>query len=270
MMSWRQQAAYWGVGVGAWLAVAGAALHAERTLRDGSLITGYALFGLVLALALFNLRKRFIVLPLGTVRAWMSAHLVLGAIAVPLYFQHAGSLWPEGFYERALAASFYVVMASGAAGYALERLLPLRLTHLEFEVVYERIPTEIAALVERAEALVEKAARDTGSDTLGRYYTESLHWFFRRPRFLLSHLFGSGRSARWVRAHAQAARRYLNDAERGVLDQIEQLALRKAQLDAHYALQSVLKLWLFVHVPGAVFLVGLACWHLLVVHVYAL
>jgi hypothetical protein len=268
--SWRQHALYWGIWLGGWLVLAGAALRAERTLRDGALVTGYALFALMLALALFNLRKRFLVLPLGTIRAWMNAHWVLGAIAVPLYFQHTGSLWPDGVYERVLAACFYVAMLSGVAGYALERLLPRRLTHLELEVIYERIPSEIAALRGRSEALIVQASVDTSSDTLGRYYAESLDWFFRRPRFLLSHLLGGGRSSRWVRGHAAALRRYLNDAERRVLEEIERLALRKTQLDAHYAMQGVLKLWLFVHVPAAVLLIALACWHLLVVHVYAL
>lgn len=269
-MSWRSQALYWGVGLGGWLLVAAFALRAERTLRDGSLITGYVLLALMLGLALFNLRKRFIVLPVGTVRAWMSAHLVVGVIALPIYFQHTGSLWPQGFYERVLAACFYVVMISGIVGYALQRLLPRRLTHLELEVIYERIPGEIAALRSRTEELIVKAARETGSDTLGRYYTETLHWFFLRPRFALGHLFGSGRAVRWVRAHCAAVRRYLSEAERNVLDEIERLALRKTQIDAHHALQSVLKLWLFIHVPGAMLLLMLAGWHLVVVHVYAL
>ena len=70
--------------------------------------------------------------------------------------------------------------------------------------------------------------------------------------------------------HVSALRRYLNETERGVLDQVEQLAFRKNQLDAHFALQSVLKLWLFVHIPAAVLLLALALWHLLVVNIYAL
>ena len=270
MTGWRQHALFWGLGFGGWLLIAGVALRAERTLRDGSVVTGYALFALMLALGMFNLRKRLSVLPLGTARAWMKAHLVLGAVAAPLYFQHAGGLWPGGFYEQAIAVCFYATMLSGIAGYALERVLPGRLVHLESEVIYERISSEIAALRERAEALVVKAVQDTGSDTLGRYYAESLDWFFWRPRFRLSHLVGGLRGARWVHGHITALRRYLNDAERQVLDEIEQLALRKNQLDAHYALQSVLKLWLFVHVPAAVLLLVLACWHLLVVHVYRL
>jgi alkylhydroperoxidase family enzyme len=224
----------------------------------------------MLALGLFNLKKRLVALPLGTTRAWMVAHGVLGAISIPLYLQHTGGLWPGGFYERAIALCFYTVMLSGIVGYGLQRLLPRRLAHLDHEVIYERIPSEVFALRERVEALVMKGVQDAASDTLGRYYLESLHWFFRQPRFFLNHLMGSGRSLRWIGGHVTALRRYLNEAERAVLGEIEQLALRKNQLDAHYALQSVLKLWLFVHVPAAVLLLGLAFWHLLVVNIYVL
>ena len=52
-------------------------------------------------------------------------------------------------------------------------------------------------------------------------------------------------------------------------EQIETIALKKSRLDAHYAMQSVLKFWLFFHVPAAVLLVLLACWHLLVVNIYS-
>ena len=137
-------------------------------------------------------------------------------------------------------------------------------------MIYERIPTELHALRLRAEALVMEGVAKTGSSTLGRYYTESLHWYFRRPRFLLSHVVGAGRGARWIGGHIGALRRYLNKDERAVLDEIEVLALRKNQLDGHFAIQSVLKLWLFVHVPAAVLVLALAGWHLLVVNTYAL
>jgi len=268
MSPWRQLALFWGVGLGGWLLVAGAALRAERTLRDGALITGYALFAVILALALFNLRKRLLVLPLGSARAWMVGHGVLGAVSVPLYLQHAGGLWPNGFYEQALALCFYVVMLSGLVGWALERTLPRRLVGVDREVIYERIPSKLAALRKRAEAMIMQGVRETGSDTLGRYYSESLHWYFSRPRFLRSHLLGGEGGARWIDGHIHALRRYLNESELRILERVEKLALRKNQLDAHYALQGVLKLWLFVHVPAAVLLVGLACWHLLLVNVY--
>jgi len=268
--AWLQLALFWALGVAGWLVVALIALRAERSLHQGAVVTGYVLFAMMLALGLFNLKKRLVALPFGTARAWMSAHLVIGTVSVPLYLQHTGTLWPGGYYERAIALAFYIVMLSGAAGYVLQRLLPRRLAHLDMEVIYERIPGEIFALRERVEGLVLKGVQDAGSDTLGRYYLESLQWFFRRPRFFLSHLFGSGRAPRWVRGHVSALRRYLNETERGVLDEFEKLALRKNVLDAHYALQSVLKRWLLVHVPAAVLLVALVLWHLLVVNIYFL
>jgi hypothetical protein len=194
---------------------------------------------------------------------------VLGVIGVILYFQHTRTVWPDGLYEQAIAAVFYVVTLSGLAGYVLQRILPHRLVDLEGEVIYERIPAEVAALREEIEEMILKAVTELGSDTLGRYYTESLEWFFWRPRFLVAHLVGSGRSAGWIRGRITALRRYLNDGERVYLARIEEIALRKSRLDAHFAFQSVLKLWLFIHVPASVLLVLLACWHLLVVNIYA-
>jgi hypothetical protein len=268
--AWLRLAMYWGVAISLWLLVAAVAYRAERRLGHGAVITGYALFLVTLALGAFNVRKRLPALPLGSARAWMTAHAAMGAVAIPLYFQHSGGLWPDGRYEQLVAAAFYLTAASGVLGYFLEWLLPRRLTDLGGEVVFERIPGEIAALRERTEALIVEAMREAGSSTLGRYYSESLDWFFWRPRFLLSHLFGVDRGARWIRGHISALRRYLNERERQALDRVEALALRKSQLDAHYVLQGMLKLWLFVHIPAAVLLLALAFWHLMVVNVYAL
>lgn len=268
--AWLRLGAYWSVAIALWLLVAALAYRAERRLGQGAVITGYALFLVMLALGAFNVRKRLPALPLGTARAWMIAHAAMGAVAIPLYFQHSAGLWPAGGYEQLIAATFYVTVISGILGYFLEWLLPRRLTDLGGEVVFERIPAEIAGLRERTEALIVEAMQEAGSSTLGRYYSESLDWFFWRPRFLVSHLVGANRSTRWIRGHIGALRRYLNERECQALDRVEALALRKSQLDAHYALQGALKLWLFVHVPAAVLLVALALWHLMVVNIYAL
>jgi hypothetical protein len=267
--AWRMLGSFWLSALLVWIGVSALAWHAERSLGKASIVTGYALFAVIISLAFFKARKRLLVLPLGTVREWMLGHVVLGVLGIVLFLQHVGSLWPGGRYEQAIAAAFYLATASGIVGYALQRILPHRLAHLDNEVIYERIPAEIAALRAQAEALILKAVQELGSDTLGRYYSESLEWFFWRPRFLVGHLLGSGRSASWIRGRITALRRYLNDGEQAYLARIEGLALQKSHLDAHYALQGVLKLWLFVHVPASVLLVLLACWHLLVVNIYA-
>lgn len=269
LRAWRTLAVFWLVAVIVWAAVTALAWHTERSLGKASVVTGYALFAVILSLAFFKVRKRLLVLPLGTVRDWMLGHVVLGVLSVALYFQHAGGVWPEGRYEQVIALVFYVVTVSGIVGYLLQRILPHRLADIEGEVIYERIPAELDALRWQIEELILTAVKELGSDTLGRYYTESLEWFFWRPRFFMAHLVGSGRSSSWIRSRISALRRYLNDGERAYLGRIEELALKKSTLDAHYALQSVLKFWLFFHVPAAVLLVLLACWHLLVVNIYA-
>ena len=53
---WRQLMVFWAAGLGLWLLVALAALRAERSLGSPAMITGYALFALMIALSLFNLR----------------------------------------------------------------------------------------------------------------------------------------------------------------------------------------------------------------------
>jgi hypothetical protein len=44
-------------------------------------------------------------------------------------------------------------------------------------------------------------------------------------------------------------RRFLNQSERTTLEQLTQLVRQKDGLDYHHALQTTLKLWLFVHLP---------------------
>jgi hypothetical protein len=64
-------------------------------------------------------------------------------------------------------------------------------------------------------------------------------------------------------------RRYLNEAERGTLDQLERLVRQKDGLDYHRALQSALKLWLFVHLPFTYSLLLVTAAHIVIVHAFA-
>jgi hypothetical protein len=158
---------------------------------------------------------------------------------------------------------------SAIVGIIFQRIYPRRLIDLGSQVIYERIPTELANLREEAEALVLQAVRETSSDTVGRYYAESFQWFFQKPRFVLSHLLGTGRSLGWIHMRVKVLDRFLNQTEREFMHKLEAIAIRKNGLDAHYAMQGALKLWLFVHVPSAILLVLLACWHLIVVNIYS-
>src|SRR5262249_32759831 len=155
-------------------------------------------------------------------------------------------------------------------GIFFERIYPRRLTHADYEIIYERIPAEIARMREEAEKVVLECTSETGSDTLARHYLDTLSWYFRRPRFAVAYLVGSDRGDHWLRRDPGAASRYLNAADRKYPDKLRDLGLIKTRVDRHYAGQSVLKHWLLFHVPLAAAVMVVTVWHVLLVHIYAL
>jgi hypothetical protein len=251
--------------------VAGHAYQSWRHAQDATPLSGYILIVLFLMLGLFSSRKKLAMLPAGRAAYWTAAHSVGGLMAIGLYFVHtSGTVWPGGSAERLLAALFYLVSLSGLIGYALQRLLPSRLTQAGVEVIYERVPAELADIRQRVEALVTDATEQHGSDTLARHYVESLSWFFRRPRFFFDHLGGGRRGLAWVARETEAVSRYLDDSEKACLDEIAELAEIKDRVDFHWSLQTVLRYWLFVHIPLAAAAIVLALWHVILVHVYVI
>ena len=73
--------------------------------------TGWILFSVMVFLAAFNTRKKLAMLPLGSARVWLHAHMAGGLLALALFWLHTGSVWPHGLYLKALAACFYLVSA---------------------------------------------------------------------------------------------------------------------------------------------------------------
>ena len=233
-------------------------------------MTGYWLFGVMVFLALFHLRKRLSMLPLGGAAVWLNLHAVGGVLVLLIYWLHTGSLWPNGIYEYGLAVLFYLTALSGIVGYFIQRVYPRMMTQTGIEVIYERIPAHLSDLREEAKRLVVECCDRTRVDTLGRYYLNTLDWYFRRPRFGFNHVVGSQRSRQWLRQQDAYVRHYLNDEEKAYLDRLTKIARQKDKIDLHYALQSVMKRWLLVHIPLTAALMTLALWHLLVANVYAL
>ena len=233
-------------------------------------LTGYWMLGTMIFLALFNLRKRLPMLPLGNAATWLTLHAVGGVLAGALFLLHTGNLWPGGVYEKTLAVLSYLTVLSGIAGYFIQRIYPKLLTETGVEVIYERIPLRINELRQKAEALVLECCDQTRVDTLGRHYLDSLQWFFSRPRFTYNHIVGSQRSWQWIKHQDEAVRRYLNEGERKYLDDLSRLARQKEHIDLHYTLQGAMKRWLLVHIPLTAALLALSFWHFLVVNVYSL
>ncbi len=242
---------------------------ARRTLGDTDFVTGYALLAALLFLTLYNTRKKLPMVPLGRAATWLTLHVIVGVSSLVLYWLHTGSLWPLGFADRVLAALFLLVCASGILGYGLQLAIPRRLTQRGSEIIYERIPAEIARLREASEHEVLAAADASGHDTLGRYYVRTLAWYFARPRFMASHMLGSERPRFWLHGRIETIGQFLSPAEQPHLERLAELARAKTAVDAQYALQTLLKGWTMFHVPLAAAMLAFAAWHVVLVHVYA-
>ena len=240
------------------------------SLGDPEILTGYCLLAVMLLLAFFTGRKRLSMVPLGRASAWLTFHVVGGLLVIAMFWLHTGSLWPTGAYEIVLALLFYLVVISGLVGFVFQSVCPKRLTRSGEEIIYERIPAELARLREEAEGLVLACTEKTASDGLARHYDETLYWYFQRPRFFLSNVLGGMQAQHWLENQAAGVGRYLNATEKEFQERLYACAETKAEVDAQYALQSLMKWWLFFHVPPAAALVVFALWHLIVVNLYAI
>lgn len=241
----------------------------QMNLGSTDFVTGYVLFGLMIFLALYNTRKKLSMIPLGRASNWLTLHVIGGLAAVVIFFLHTGTLWPMGSVEQVLATLFILVSLSGLIGFRLQAWIPGRLARRGPEMIYERIPAEIARLRSEAEDAANAAAQASGYDTLGRYYLETLAWYFERPRFFMNHLLGGRRPEAWLRQRVATVEHLLSEGEREQLRRIEDLGNQKTVVDAQYSLQSLLKAWIMIHVPLAAAMMVFAVWHLILVHVYA-
>ena len=62
--------------------------------------------------------------------------------------------------------------------------------------------------------------------------------------------------------------RFLSEKERVYLDKVYMLAEKKRKIDFHYALQTLLKTWLLVHIPMAGAVMAMVLWHLILILVF--
>lgn len=256
------------------LALAGAgavALHCRfsQATPNYAHLTGWVLFVVMVLLTLYNARKKLPFLPLGSSESWLQIHIYGGFFTVILFLIHLNFRLPTGWFEGILAWLYLLVTGSGVVGLFLTRVLPRRLATRGGEVIYEKIPTLRHALRTEAESLAFGEKSETKSPAIAEFYARTLADFFGGPRHFWSHLADSRRPLNALVSELDDLRRYLNETERGTLEQLTQLVRQKDALDYHHSLQTALKLWLFVHLPLTYSLMIFTLLHIVVVFAFA-
>jgi hypothetical protein len=199
--------------------------------------------------------------PLRTAKAWMQAHVYLGALGLLGALAHAGFALPHGWMGWALVALSAWVTGSGLAGVFLQKWIPAALSEgLRVEALFERIPSLVEGLLAEADALVEGAS-------------EGLEGFYRRDvRERLSRLDPSWAYVFDVRAGRDRAlepfrrmAQFVPPEEKGSVSDLMEIYIEKLELDAQHRMQQVLRQWLVwtAHVPAAGLLMALLAIHIL-------
>ena len=224
----------------------------EVALGHSAFVSGWVLVAAMVFLTLYNLRKKLDFLPaLFSSRHWLWAHFVVGYLSVWLFVLHVGTGLPEGILESTLWLQFVGVIASGIFGHYVSRRFPPLLADRGQEVLYERIPTLIRIQRERVEAAALRAASEGESTAIPEFYTERLVRFLGGTRNFAAHLFNSRRPLERLLRGLEGLEKLSGRGEQEILGEIRLALEAKDDLDFHYAHQSILKYWLFFHVPLA-------------------
>jgi hypothetical protein len=239
----------------------------SHVLPNYAYLTGWVLFVFMGLLAVYNARKKLPFLPLGNSENWLQVHIYAGFFSVMLFLVHLNFRMPTGYFEGTLAWLYLLVAGSGVVGLVLSRVLPRRLSARGGEVIYEKIPALRHALRQKAETLA--LGPEVKSPAIAEFYAQELNGFFSGPKNFSRHLVESRRPLNTVLVEVEDLRRYLNDAERVTLEKLTQLVRQKDGLDYHHALQTTLKLWLFVHLPLTYSLMIFSLLHIVLVFAFS-
>ncbi len=247
-------------------------LVATRTMESALLSPrtwlGWLLVVIVLFLASYRVRKQFSMLPLGSSAGWLQCHIYVGLLSLPVFLLHSGAQWPGGLIEVMTGLLFLTVFCTGIAGLILTRTIPPRLTDRGEEVIRERIPGFIRILREEAEASVAGAKNEAPSEVLSELYLRRLHAFFQRPSNFFSHVIHSAKPRTELLSALAETRRFLNSQDKQTVERLAECVRRKDDLDYQYTMQSLLKYWLFLHVPLTWAMVVFASCHVVTAMAY--
>jgi hypothetical protein len=232
-------------------------------------ITGWILLILLALLAAYTLRKKVPFLPLGSTSTWLQIHIYAGLVSFLVFALHTGFRIPNGTFERLLAGLYLGVFLSGLAGLFLTRVIPPRLTSRGSEIIFERTPILIKSIRDEVEKSVLDSVADTEATAIQDLYLEHLKPFFERPRNMLWHWLHSPRPSQALLQRIRRQQRFLREDEQAVLQGIAERVRVKNDLDHQFALQALLKIWLFVHIPLTYGLLVFALFHSVVVYAFA-
>ena len=216
---------------------------------------------LIVWLSLLGIRKRNMSEGRWSLKAWTSAHVYLGLSLVVIGTLHTG--FQFGWNVHTLAyALMMVVIASGIYGISVYATLPSSLSDNRREMTREQMLDALAAIDKQLERAAQPLGREDADLVIAALEQDP----FRDGVIArLTNNYPRCRTARALRLMADDAP---DEAEARVLSLLRK---RRAQLDQirrHVRLKGLIEIWLYIHVPLTIALLGALTAHVVSVFYY--
>lgn len=232
---------------------------------NGGTWYGYALgtIGalLIVWLALLGIRKRKMTAGEWSLKSWTSAHVYLGLALIVISTLHTG--FQFGWNVHTLAYTLMmIVILSGVYGISVYATLPRSLSNNRREMTQAQMLEALAAIDRQLESAAQPLARAEADLVISTLEQDPFAFG------LVARLSGNHRGCRTEAALDELGE---DSADPAVQKIISLLRKRLAQLDQirrHMRIKSLLEIWLYVHVPVTIALLGALAAHIISVFYY--
>ena len=217
---------------------------------------------LIVWLSLLGVRKRAMTEGRWSLKAWTSAHVYLGLSLVAIATLHTG--FQLGWNIHTLAyALMMLVIASGLYGITVYAKLPEKLSNNRGEMSKRQMVESLAAIDRQLDAAAQPLAREESDRVIAALEQDP----FRAGVFArLTNSFPGCRTARALKAFA--GDHELDANEQRVAGLLHKRAAQLAQIRRQMQLRALLDVWLYVHIPATVALLGALTAHVVSVFFY--
>ena len=231
----------------AMLVMLGIVLIQTVRLANVAMLTGATLLCCIILLALFGMRRRIPILPLGSMSTWTQVHIYMGFFTTGVYWMHVPHLLGSGIFELPLSLVFLLVTGSGFYGLHASRTVPKLLTAVEGQHHFDRVKWDREQIADHARKLLEELSVHVGIPVLGSFYTQHLNPFFNSRPSLAYVLVPTGGRRRKLLSDLKDLERHLESEGQGMAERFAELIQQRDDLDYQFALQLRLRLWVTFH-----------------------
>jgi hypothetical protein len=247
------------------IAILGYALADVKPRPNGGSWYGYTLGTaaalLIVWLSLLGVRKRAMTAGAWSLKAWTSAHVYLGLSLIVIATLHTG--FQFGWNVHTLAyALMMVVIASGVYGIVVYSMLPTALSNNRREMTKRQMVEALAAIDRQLEQAAQPLARGQADLIIDALEQDPFGYGVVTR---LRNRYRNDRTAAALTAFSVASD---SDADNRVRTLLGRRLAQLEQIRRHMRLRAMLEVWLYVHVPATIALLGALAAHIVSVFYY--